>query len=276
MVQENILATILINNYNNQKYIKKCIKSCLNQSYKNLEIIIYDDLSSDGSKEIIKKIKNKKIKKIFNNKKKYRSSPLNQLEAINRSFLKSKGDIIFVLDGDDFFLKNKVEFVVNVFKKNHNLNFVQDNPIYYYPKKNLKVKKKIKKKLITFHTWPYFNPTSTMVFKRNLLKKILKDIYFSKNIFGRMFFDARVFIYIHFFEKNYIKLDKYLTMYTQNIQGDTIKNYNKKNLHWWKRRFDYHKFVKLLFFKKNKFHIKLVDYYITFLINFFIKKGIIK
>ena len=66
MVQENILATILINNYNNQKFIKKCIKSCLNQSYKNLEIIIYDDLSSDKSKEIIKKTKNKKIKKIFN------------------------------------------------------------------------------------------------------------------------------------------------------------------------------------------------------------------
>ena len=276
MVQENILATILINNYNNQKFIKKCIKSCLGQSYKNLEIIIYDDSSSDKSKKIIKGVKNKKIKKIFNNKKKYKSSPLNQLEAINRSFLKSKGDIIFVLDSDDFFLKNKVKFIVNIFKKNNNLNFVQDNPIYYYPTKNLKVKKKIKKKFITFHTWPYFNPTSTMVFKRNLLKKILKDIHFSKDTFGRMFFDARVFIYIYFFEKNYLRLNRYLTMYTQNIQGDTIKNYNRKNLNWWKRRFEYHKFVKSLFSKKNKFHIKLMDYYVTFLINFFIKNGIFK
>jgi glycosyltransferase involved in cell wall biosynthesis len=84
--------------------IVQMVKNYLNL---NLEIIIYDDVSNDGSKKIINKIKSKKIKKIFNNTKKYKSSPLNQLEAINKSFLKSKGDIIFVLDSDDFFLKNK-------------------------------------------------------------------------------------------------------------------------------------------------------------------------
>ena len=70
MVQKNILVSILINNYNNQKFIKKCINSCLTQSYKDLEIIIYDDKSNDNSKRIIQKIKNNKIKKIFNSKKK--------------------------------------------------------------------------------------------------------------------------------------------------------------------------------------------------------------
>ena len=65
MVQKNILATVLINNFNNQKFLKKCINSCLNQTYKNLEIIIFDDNSTDGSKKIIKNIKNKKFKKIF-------------------------------------------------------------------------------------------------------------------------------------------------------------------------------------------------------------------
>ena len=53
MVQKNILATILINNFNNQKFLKKCINSCLTQSYKNLEIIIYDDKSDDGSYKIL-------------------------------------------------------------------------------------------------------------------------------------------------------------------------------------------------------------------------------
>ena len=105
MVQKNILATILINNFNNQKFLKKCINSCLTQSYKNLEIIIYDDKSDDGSYKILKKIKDTRVKKIFNNKKKYNSSPLNQFEAIRKSFLKSRGEIIFLLDGDDFFFK---------------------------------------------------------------------------------------------------------------------------------------------------------------------------
>ena len=107
MVQKDILVSVLINNYNNQNFLKKSIDSCLNQTYKNLEIIIFDDKSTDNSKKILKKIKNKKIKKIFNLRKKSGSSALNQLNAINRSFLKSKGDLIFLLDSDDYFLKNK-------------------------------------------------------------------------------------------------------------------------------------------------------------------------
>ena len=103
MSKKNILVSILINNYNNKPYIKNCIQSCLKQSYRKFEVIIYDDNSDDGSKQIIKKINNKKIKKIFNNKKIFKSGPLNQLNSINKSLPKSKGKLIFLLDGDDFF-----------------------------------------------------------------------------------------------------------------------------------------------------------------------------
>ena len=68
-----------------------------------------------------------------------------------------------------------------------------------------------------------------------------------------------------------LRLDKYLTFYSQNIFGDTIKNYSKKNFDWWKRRYDYHKFVKSLFLKKKKLHFKFIDYYITSFINLFFK-----
>lgn len=273
MVQKDILVTILINNFNNQKFLKKCINSCLAQSYKNIEIIIYDDKSNDHSKKILKKIRNKKIKKIFNSKKKFSSSALNQLQAIQKSFLKSKGEIIFLLDGDDHFLKDKVKIIVNEFKKNNDINFIQDNPTFFYPNKNLKLKKKIRKKYFTLHTWPYFHPTSTMVFRKNLLRKILKEITFSKNSFGKMFFDARAYIYIYFFENNYLNLNKNLTIYTQNDGGDTLSNYDNKNSVWWKRRLEYHQFVKGLFHKKDKFHFKFIDYYLTLIINIFFGKN---
>ncbi len=150
MVKKNMLISILINNYNNQKYIKKSIYSCLNQTYKNLEIIIFDDNSTDNSKKIIKNIRNKKLIKIFQSKKKQGLSiSLNQLNAIKKSFSKSKGNIIFLLDGDDYFLKNKVKFILNLFQKDKKLNFVQDNPIYFYPKNNLKIVKKPKKKTLS-------------------------------------------------------------------------------------------------------------------------------
>ena len=62
------LASIIIVNYNNAKFLKNCLKSVLNQSYKNLEIIIVDDNSTDNSKEIIKNL-NFRSKKIFIKKK---------------------------------------------------------------------------------------------------------------------------------------------------------------------------------------------------------------
>ena len=49
-------ATILIANYNNQKYLKDCINSLLKQSYKNKEIIFFDDKSNDNSIKEVKKL----------------------------------------------------------------------------------------------------------------------------------------------------------------------------------------------------------------------------
>jgi glycosyltransferase involved in cell wall biosynthesis len=50
---ENPLVSVIIPNYNHEKYLKKRIDSILHQSYQNFEIIILDDCSSDGSKKII-------------------------------------------------------------------------------------------------------------------------------------------------------------------------------------------------------------------------------
>ena len=271
MFKNKILASIIINNYNNKLFIKRCIQSCLRQSYKNFEIIIYDDNSNDGSEKIVKEIEDSRIKKIFNRKKMYKTGPLNQLEGIYRSIVKAKGKLIFLLDGDDFYLTNKLEHIINEFNKNKNLKFIQDCPYYYFPKEKLKIKKKIRNKIFVLHTWPYFFPTSTMTFERNFLIKILNNIKFSRKEYPRMFFDARAFIYIYFFEKNFLRVNQYLTLYNQNIRGDTIKQYRKKNLNWWSRRYEYHQFVNSLFNRKSKYHFKFLDYYLTVFINFLFK-----
>ncbi len=52
-------VTIYITNYNYGKYISQAIKSCLNQLFKNLEILIIDDGSSDNSQKIINKFTTK-------------------------------------------------------------------------------------------------------------------------------------------------------------------------------------------------------------------------
>ena len=65
------LVSVLIASFNKEKYVNRCITSCLNQSYKNIEIIFYDDGSTDNSLNIAKKFKKfKKIKILNNNNKK--------------------------------------------------------------------------------------------------------------------------------------------------------------------------------------------------------------
>ena len=89
--------------------------------------MIFDDKSTDRSLKILEPYNNK-IKIIKNKKKKFKSGPLNQIYGILKLFKKSKGEIIFLLDGDDSFKKNKLSFIFNLFKKNKNLDFVQDVP----------------------------------------------------------------------------------------------------------------------------------------------------
>ena len=58
----NELITIVINIYNGEKFIKKCLDSAINQTYKNLEILIINDGSTDKTLEICKKYKDKRIR----------------------------------------------------------------------------------------------------------------------------------------------------------------------------------------------------------------------
>ena len=270
--KKNVLVSILVNNFNNEKYLDKCINSCLKQTYKNIEIIVFDDKSTDSSKNILSKYKKNKIKVIFNKKKKFNSGPLNQLNSIYISLKKSKGKYIFLLDGDDYFLKDKVSQFVKTFNLKPKTIFLQDSPIYKYNDANIQLKKfKLKSKLFVNHTWPFFSPTSTMAFKREFLVKLLAQIAFSRSLFDQMFFDARAFIYIYFFEKNYIVSNKHLTVYNQNLEGDTLKNYQKKNKKWWIRRLQYHYYVKTIFKRNKKTHFKFIDYYLTLLINLILK-----
>ena len=64
--------SILITNYNKSKFLKKSLDSLKKQNYKNFEIIIFDDCSTDNSLKIIKKFK--KINLITNKKKIYFTS----------------------------------------------------------------------------------------------------------------------------------------------------------------------------------------------------------
>ena len=85
-------ASIVIANYNNAKFIEDCINSLNSQTYKNIEIIFFDDNSKDNSIEIIEKFKNIKIIK---NNTQTNFGSMNQMNAFKKGIEQSTGDIIF-------------------------------------------------------------------------------------------------------------------------------------------------------------------------------------
>ena len=134
------MISILITNYNKSKFLKKTINSLKINSYKNYEIILFDDASTDDSLVKLKEFRN--IKLIKNRKKKYKSSALNQINGIIECFKKSKGNFICLLDGDDFFSKNKLSFIHKTLSQN-NFDCVFNLP--KIKKGKFKFEKKIKK-----------------------------------------------------------------------------------------------------------------------------------
>lgn len=101
------LVSIIIPAYNCEKYISKCINSVVNQTYKNIEIIIIDDGSKDNTLEICSNFskKNKKIK-VFSKENGGVSS------ARNLGLSKAKGEFINFIDSDDYVEINYIEKLV--------------------------------------------------------------------------------------------------------------------------------------------------------------------
>ena len=94
--------SIIIPVYNQEKYIKRVIRSIQNQSYKNIEIIFVDDASKDNSVKEIKKyqIKDKRITLIRHNVNKGTFITRNDGASI------SQGEYITFIDPDDLFYEN--------------------------------------------------------------------------------------------------------------------------------------------------------------------------
>ena len=261
MNNKNLKVSILVANYNNQYYLEECINSIKNQTYKNIEVIFHDDLSTDES---LKKVSNFKDLKIIKNKTRGKFGSYNQINAYQRAFNKSTGEIIFFLDSDDFFKKDKVKSIVNIFLKDNQILSVFDLPIIKY-KTKIKFAKN-KKKLIDNY-WPYIPPQSCISIRRKHFKTVMNKVNF--NLFPDIWMDFRMAIYLKYISKKFFVLNKNLTFYRQSPEM-VSSNFKFLSKSWFKRRMQAHNYVKFFLLKNKINYKKNSDYFITSFINFFI------
>lgn len=106
-MKELPLVSILINNYNYGRFLPDAIDSALCQTYKNVEVVVVDDGSTDNSRGIIAGYGNRIISVLKPNG--------GQASAFNAGLAASKGEILCILDSDDVFAAHKSEQVVRQF-----------------------------------------------------------------------------------------------------------------------------------------------------------------
>ena len=105
--------------YNGKTFFQNCIESILNQTYKNFELIIVDDCSTDASVDTVKSYNDKRIHLIKNKRKKYNGGSRNV--AIEYALDNLDFDYFCFLDSDDWWINDKVLETINHRLYNHEL-----------------------------------------------------------------------------------------------------------------------------------------------------------
>jgi glycosyltransferase involved in cell wall biosynthesis len=111
------LVSVLINNFNYARFLPDAIESALAQSYRRVEVVVVDDGSSDGSREVMSSYGDRIVAVYKENG--------GQASAFNAGFAESRGDIITFLDSDDILEAGVVARVVDAFSRQPQTGMVQ-------------------------------------------------------------------------------------------------------------------------------------------------------
>ncbi len=110
-------VSIITPSYNQGKFIEETIISVRRQTYKNIEFIIIDACSNDETSDVLRKYRNFIDVLIV-------EKDNGQADAINKGIKLATGDLIGWINSDDVLYENAVEQVVDLFKKNENIDFI--------------------------------------------------------------------------------------------------------------------------------------------------------
>ena len=226
------LVSIIIPSYNHAQYIEKAIASVWNQTYKNIELIIVDDGSSDDSHAVLGKyIGQPNFHIILNEKNRGQSAVLNQSLDI------AKGKFISLLPSDDWYLPHKTEIQLKKFETlPDSVGVVYGTGIRYFEDTD-------QEKVIT-----------TQKYRGNILKQLLTEPFcvypitplFKRECFDKVRFDES---YKAEGEALYVKLAIYYEFdyveepvavmrdHTYNV-GKNVDLMYEENLRYWTEFFD--------------------------------------
>ena len=203
------LISVIINVYNGEKYIKKCLDSVINQTYDNIEILVVDDCSKDNTLNIINSYSDKRIRLLKN--KKNMGLSLSRNVGIDNA----KGKYLYFVDVDDYIEKDTIEYLYNLIKK-YNVKIATCNTLNIY---NYDFKLKNESEKI------YIKEPKEMI--RNILLYINNDgttwnKLIDRELFNEIRFEDRIVNDVVVTYKLYMSVDK--IVYSNQIKYYYLKH----------------------------------------------------
>lgn len=181
-MEEQILISIVVSIYNEWEYLDKCIDSIVNQTYKNIEIILVDDGSTDCCGEICDKYAKQDSRIIVIHK------PNGGLVSARKAGTKrATGDYIINVDGDDWIEKERIQNLVRGIEQYHADIIYMDGYVREYPDNQVTVKGSLKRGFYT----------KQQVQEEILMKIASTNHFYEKNI--------EMFMWLWAFKKELIK-----------------------------------------------------------------------
>ncbi len=256
----NEKISVLMTVYNEEKYLVDSINSILTQKYENFEFIIVDDFSSDQSKNIIRKINDKRIK-FYELKEK-----LGRTKALNFGLKKCQSDFIAIQDADDIAHIDRFRICMEKFNDDKtigltgtNFEFIDSNNLNEKSYNQLSDYKKVFSNL----KFVNFIPHSSIIFNRRIFDKNL--FYDESFIYAQDYHLILKYLKnskIYLIDKKLVKIRRH----DSNMSND--KFYKKIRIKENIRLLNYSlKYLKLDFFEKKKIILYKIKNYIKLILS---------
>lgn len=235
--------SIVTISFNQDRYLRECIESVLNQSFYDFEYIIVDDGSSDYSRNIINEYRHdKRVRIIFGDKD---EGPVSSLK---KGFANASGEIYYYINSDDFILKDSLKIISEYFDKNINSDIIFGDG--YIVDENSFLKKSCIASTVSLSKFKY----GRMIFFQQghfFRADAYKDVG-GFNIENRYTWDSELFLDFYVKNKKFLKINIFLGAF-RSYKG-TISNLLKEKKTPWNDRL----YIKYFGRKKN-----LLDHFLT-------------
>lgn len=151
-------VSVVIITYNESAHIKECLESVLGQRYGDMEVIVVDSYSSDGTTEIIKSFRDDRLELVL-------TKTHCRAVARNKGLNRSKGEFVFFIDGDCVASKNWIKAGIAAFKS----GIVGVEGRTYYVSKDFKPTMRDK---VHYNITGGIYPTSNIAYRRKTLENL--------------------------------------------------------------------------------------------------------